>query len=93
MKEMNKLTPINTLLHAIKTKQLKRWFYEFRYGHPFLISEEAEIIIKTRIHDRQNHWMHDEEIKTLVKLRVKEMYAQKFPNAKSWSFPLFNVNT
>jgi hypothetical protein len=84
------LTIGNTLLFAIRNKQLKRWFYEFQHGHPFLLSEEVDIIVETRLNDKANKWMNDEQIKKLVKLRVKEMYNNKFPNAKRWSLPIFN---
>ncbi len=80
----------NTLLYAVKNGQLKRWFYEFKHGHPFLLSEEAEIIVQTRLNDKASQWMNDEQIKELVKLRVKAMYKEKFPNTKRWSLPIFN---
>jgi len=80
----------NTLLYAVKNRQLKRWFYEFQHGHPFLLSEEADIIVETRLNDKASQWMNDEQIKELVKLRVKAMYKKKFPNAKRWSLPIFN---
>jgi hypothetical protein len=80
----------NTLLYAVKNGQLKRWFYEFQHGHPFLLKEEADIIIETRLNDKASQWMNDEQIKELVKLRVKAMYKKKFPNAKRWSLPIFN---
>jgi hypothetical protein len=74
---------------------LKRWFYEFQHGHPFLLSEEADIIVETRLNYKASQWMNDEKIKELVikelvKLRVKAMYKKKFPNAKRWSLPIFN---
>ena len=34
---------LNIFLNAIKTKQLKSWFYIFRNGHPFLLKEEVDI--------------------------------------------------
>lgn len=80
----------NTLLYAVKNGQLKRWFYEFKHGHPFLLSEETDIIVETRLNDRACKWMDDNEIQELVKLRVKAMYEKKFPNAKRWSLPIFN---
>ena len=80
----------NTLLYAVKNGQLKRWFYEFQHGHPFLLSEEADIIVETRLNDKASQWMSDKQIKELVKLRVKAMYKKKFPNAKRWSLPIFN---
>ena len=80
----------NTLLYAVKNGQLKRWFYEFKHGHPFLLEEEADIIVETRLNDRASKWMNDTQIQELVKLRVKAMYKKKFPNAKRWSLPIFN---
>jgi hypothetical protein len=80
----------NTLLCAVKNGQLKRWFYEFQHGHPFLLDEEATIIVATRLSDKSSSWMNDEQIKELVKIRVKVMYKKKFPNAKRWSLPIFN---
>ena len=80
----------NTLLYAVKNGQLKRWFYEFQHGHSFLLSEEADIIVETRLNDRVSKWMNDTQIQELVKLRVKAMYKKKFPNAKRWSLPIFN---
>ena len=80
----------NTLLYAVKNGQLKRWFYEFQHGHPFLLEEEADIIVETRLNDRASKWMNDTQIQELVKLRVKAMYKKKFPNAKRWSLPIFN---
>ena len=71
----------NTLLYAVKNGQLKRWF---------LLDEEATIIVATRLSDKSASWMNDEQIKELVKIRVKAMYKKKFPNAKRWSFPIFN---
>ena len=89
------LTIGNTLLCAVKNGQLKRWFYEFQHGHPFLLYEEADILVETRLNYMASQWMNDEKIKELVikeliKRRVKAMYKKKFPNAKRWSLPIFN---
>jgi hypothetical protein len=62
-------------------KNIKDWFYEFIHGHPFLLSEEANIICETRF-DEKYKWMNDTQIQQLVKIRVKEMYKNKYPNAK-----------
>lgn len=67
-------------------QQFKKWFYEFNHGHPFLLSEEVEIIIQTRLNDKASQWMTDSQIKELVNIRIKRMYKTKFPNAKRWSF-------
>jgi hypothetical protein len=76
----------NTLLYAV----MKKWFYEFQHGHPFLLSEEVDIIVETTLNDRASKWMNDTQIQELVKIRVKAMYKNKFPNAKRWSLPIFN---
>ena len=85
----NESNNANTLLYAVKNGQLKRWFYEFHHGHPFLLKEEADIIVETRLNDKASKWMNDSQIQELVKLRVKAMYKRKFPNAKRWSLPIF----
>lgn len=87
---MNKFknSTMNTLFNAIKNRQMKKWFYEFQHGHPFLLSEESKIIIDSRLNDESNKWMNDTQIQELVKLRVKDMYKKKFPNAKRWSLPI-----
>ena len=78
----------NTLLLAVKNNRVKDWIYEFRHGHPFLLSEEARIICETRFEEKYM-WMNDSEIKELVKIRVEAMYKDRFPNAKRWSLPIF----
>lgn len=83
-------TAVSTLLYAIKNRKLKKWFYEFKHGHPFLLSEEADIIVETRLNDRMYKFMNDYEIQKIVKIRVKAMYKNKFPKAKQWSLPIFN---
>jgi hypothetical protein len=67
--------------------KFKKWFYEFKNGHPFLLNEEVDIICKTRF-DEKYKWMNDYQIQALVKRRVKEMYKKRFPNAKR--FNIFN---
>lgn len=90
-KELNiKENSFCRMVNKIDDMQLKRWFYEFKHGHPFLLSEETDIIVETRLNDRACKWMDDNEIQELVKLRVKAMYEKKFPNAKRWSLPVFN---
>ena len=69
----------------MKYGQFKEWFYEFMHGHPFLLKEEADIICETRF-DERFKWMNDIQIQKLIRLRVKAMYKQKFPNAKRYSF-------
>lgn len=80
---------LKVLLYAVKNGQMKRWFYEFKNGHPFLLSEEADIIVETRLNDRLCKWLHDDEVQEFVKERVKEMYKRKYPNAKRWRLPHF----
>jgi len=78
----------NTLRSSIKNRDLKRWFYEFKNGHPFLLNEEVDIICETRI-DLRYLWMNDTQIQKLIKLRVEKMYRDKYPNSKKWTFPIF----
>lgn len=87
-KEKCKKARTDTLLFAIKNKCVKKWFYEFQHGHPFLLLEEADIICKARS-DEKYEWMNDTEIQVLIKIRIKAMYEEKFPNAKKWSMPIF----
>jgi len=77
------------MLDLVKKGQLKRWFYEFKHGHPFLLGEEVAIIVNTRLNDKNVSWMNDKQIKELIKIRVKTMYKNKFPNAKRWSIKTF----
>lgn len=74
------------------TERIKNWFYEFRHGHPFLLSEEVDIICKTRF-DETYKWMNDNQIQRLIKARVKDMYEDRFPNAKKWSLKSRKENT
>lgn len=66
--------------------KFNKWIYEFWNGHPFLLSEEVDIIISTRS-DKNYKWMTDTQIQWLIRKRVKEMYKLKFPNAKKFSLP------
>jgi len=75
------------LLSAIKNRQLKEWFYYFKNGHQFLLNEEVDIICKTRAKEKYK-WLNDAQIKKLISLRIKEMYKNKYPNAKRWSLSL-----
>ncbi len=77
------------VLAAFKNGRLKEWFYLFKNGHPFLMKEEADIIVETRLNDITSKWMNDSQIQELVKLRVKAMYKNKYPNAKRWSLAYF----
>lgn len=71
-------------------QKLKKIIYEFVHGHPFLLDEEVEIIVNTRLNDKSCKWMNDSKIKDVVKIRIKTMYKDKFPNAKRCSFN--NIN-
>lgn len=87
MKEQNKISS-NTLLAAVKNGRFKDWFFEWRNGHPFLLSEEVDIIIATRDEEKYK-WMNDEQIQRLIRVRVKEMYKKRYPNAQRWSLAHF----
>lgn len=80
----------NTFMSAIRSGNLKRWFYEFRHGHPFLLSEESDIICETRAQE-EFKWMNDMQIQRLIERRVKRMYREKYPNARAWSLPVFTI--
>lgn len=67
-----------------KINHFKKWFYEFKHGHPFLLNEEVDIICETRA-DEKYKWMNDRQIQKLVKIRIEEMYRKKFPHAVRWS--------
>jgi hypothetical protein len=86
-----KMTIIDTFLYAVKNGQFRKWLYEFQHGHPFLLDEEATIIVSTRLSDKGALYLNDEQIQNLIKLRVKKMYKSKFPNAKRWSLPMFTL--
>lgn len=79
---------IYTILISFKNKQLKRWFYEFKHGHEFLLKEEVSIIYETRLNNKYK-WVNENIIKQLIKIKVKEMYKKKFPDAKRWVLPIF----
>lgn len=69
--------------------KISEWLYEAWNGHPFLLSEEAEIICKTRF-DENFKWMNDSQIQNLVKLKARAMYKKKYPDAKRlWIFKRF----
>lgn len=78
----------DTLLAAVKNKRLKEWFYYFQHGHPFLLNEEVDIICKTREEPKFMHF-NDREIQTLIAIRVRDMYENKYPDAKRWSLACF----
>lgn len=82
---------LKTLMSAIKNKQLSKWFYEFKNGHPTLLTEESNIICQTRF-DKSFDWMNDTQIQKLVKLRIKAMYKEKYPNARKWTLPTTKTN-
>lgn len=78
----------DTLLAAVKNRRLKEWFYYFQHGHEFLLKEEVDIICETRF-DEKYKCMNEIQIQELIKLRVKAMYKNKYPNAKRWSLACF----
>lgn len=78
----------NSLLDAIENKTTKDWFYEFWHGHKFLLKEEADIITDARL-DPFYDYMDDDQIRELIRKRVKKMYKKKFPNAKRFNLPIF----
>lgn len=78
----------NTVLAALKNGRFKEWFFEWENGHPFLLSEEVDIIIATR-NEEKYKWMNDEQIQKLIRVRVKEMYKKRYPNSKRWSLAHF----
>jgi len=53
--------------------RLKDKAYEFRHGHPFLLSEEVDIICETRADSKFKHY-NDYQIQSLIKRRVHDMY-------------------
>lgn len=57
--------------------KIKTWLYELWHGHPFLLEEEVDIICKTRF-DEKYKWMNESQIKELIKIRIKQMYKNKF---------------
>jgi len=65
-------------------ERIKTWFYEWNHGHPFLLHEEVDIVCEARF-DEKYKWMTDDQIKRLIETRVREMYKEKYPNAKRWS--------
>ena len=69
-------------------EKIEKWAYEFKHGHPFLLSEEVDIICDTRA-DEKYKWMDDYLIQKLIKVRVREMYKKKYPNAKRYSLSRF----
>jgi hypothetical protein len=89
--KMMKDNRLYTLLFALKNGYIKDWFYEFKHGHKFLLSEEVNIITKTRF-DNKYKWMNDSQIQKLIQFRVNSMYKQKYPNAKQWTLPIFYCN-
>lgn len=78
----------NVLLAAVKNGRFKEWFYEWKHGHPRLLTEEVDIICKTREEPRLKH-LNDREIQTVIQIRISDMYERKYPNAKRWSLAHF----
>jgi len=57
------------------TEKLKNKLYELWYGHPLLLSEEVDIIVKTRSDPRFSYY-NEYEIKKLIQIKIDEMYEQ-----------------
>lgn len=71
-------------------EKIKTWFYELWHGHPFLLEEEVDIICKTRF-DEKYLYRSDNQIRWLIKVRIREMYKKKFPNVKRlWLLSIFS---
>ena len=76
------------LFKAIKNKKIKEWFYFLKHGHEFLLTEEVDIIWETRSSNQYKH-LSEYMIQKLIKIRIRTMYKEKYPNAKSWSISNF----
>ena len=76
------------LLKAIKNNQIKKWFYFFKHGHEFLLTEEIDIVWETRSNKYYKH-LSEYAIQKLIKIRIRIMYQEKYPNAKPWSLSNF----
>ncbi len=70
-------------------EKFKKWFYEWQNGHPFLLHEEVIIICDTRT-EKKYLWMNDKQIQNLIKIRVRKMYKEKYPDAKKFSLKFKN---
>lgn len=66
-------------------RKFKDWFYEFQHGHPECIESEFEIV-KEVMDNELNFWMDTNTTVKLIQIKIKEMYKERFPNAKKWSF-------
>jgi len=71
--------------------RLKDKAYQLWHGHPFLLSEEVEIICNTRAEPKFKHF-NDYEIQALVKLRIHEMY-EKYKEQQKCKHAKFNLKT
>ena len=71
-------------------ERFKKWFYEWKNGHPFLLDEEVDIIFKTREKPSLKH-LNDLQIQELIKVKVSYMYKNKYPNAKKWELNLKKI--
>lgn len=87
-KQQNTNIGYEPMLSAFKNGRLKEWLYYLKNGHPFLLNDEVDIIYNSRF-DNNYKWMTDIQIQKLVKIRVKEMYKNKYPDAKRWSLSNF----
>ena len=69
-------------------KVIQEWFYFFKHGHEFLLKEEVDIICEVRL-NKYYKSLSDNMIQKLIKVRIKRMYQEKYPNAKPWSLSNF----
>jgi hypothetical protein len=68
--KLNKKPTVKSLYSSFKEK-----LYELWYGHPFLLKEEADIIIKTRLDPNYKHF-GESAIQALIKSRIRQMYKE-----------------
>lgn len=67
--------------------------YFFIHGHERLIKEEADIVCAVRFAPNLK-WCSDNLIKELIRIQIKRMYGDRFPNAKRFQLSvLFKKST
>lgn len=96
-KQQTSQTGYDTLLVAIKNRRLKEWFYYFQHGHPFLLKEEADIIVETRLNDKTSKWMNKIFLGLLTLLLAScqkeeesSSYAGEYSGTWEYSTPYFH---
>ena len=70
MTDLNEKT--KTIIEKLKCK-----LYEWWHGHPFLIEEEVDIIIKMRSSQFYKS-LTEPQIRALIDKRIQQMYIDKF---------------